>query len=194
MTAGLRIEIGGVALVRPLLDPICALYDDVFSAPPFFWRDDESELHRERLLRLLDDPSFGVVVALAGEELAGFAYGFRVPPDTTRWADLIGGASPDVAAEWPGRTFLLFDYGVRASLRGRGLGRRLHDTLLASRDEQRATLTVQPTAKDTKAIYEHWGWRQVGQVEGGPMAPAPVFDVYLRDSLDDLRAAAQAMP
>lgn len=194
MTTDLRVEIGGAALGRPLLDPICALYDEVFSAPPFFWRDDESELHRERLLRLLDDPSFGVAVAQAGEDLAGFAYGFRVPPNTTRWDGLIGEVSPELVAEWPGRTFLLFDYGVQASRRGQGIGRKLHDALLRSRAEERATLTVQPTAKDTKAIYEHWGWRQVGQFEGGPTAAAPVFDVYLRDSLDDLRAAAQAMP
>lgn len=188
MTADLRVEIGGAALARPLLDPICALYDDVFSAPPFFWREDESELHRQRLLRLLDDPSFGVVVAQAGEELAGFAYGFRLPADTPRWARLIGDASPEMTAERPGRTFLLFDYAVRASLRGRGLGRRLHNALLGSRDEERATLTVQPTAKGTKAIYEHLGWRRVGQFEGGPTSAAPVFDVYLRDSLDDLQA------
>ena len=38
------------------------------------------------------------------------------------------------------------------------------------------------------------GSRQVGQVEGGPTSAAPVFDVYLRDTLDDLRAAAQATP
>lgn len=193
MTENLRLELGGAALARPLLNAICALYDEVFSAPPFFSREDESDLHRERLLRLLDDPSFGVAVARAGGELAGFAYGFRVAPDTTRWDGLIGEASSELVAEWPGRTFLLFDYGVQAALRGRGVGRKLHDGLLGSRDEERATLTVQPTAKDTKAIYEHWGWWQVGQVEGGPTSAAPAFDVYLRDRLDDLRAA-QAMP
>jgi hypothetical protein len=128
-------------------------------------------------------------VAQEGGELAGFAYGFRIPPNTTRWAGLVGEASPELTAEWPGRTFLLFDYGVQASWRGLGIGRKLHDALLVSRTEERATLTVQPTAKDTKTIYEHWGWRQVGQVEGGPAAAAPMFDVYVRDSLDDLRAA-----
>lgn len=193
MTAELRVEIGRAELARPLLTPICALYDEVFSAPPFFWREDESQLHRERLSRLLDDSTFGIAVALAGDELVGFAYGFQVLPDTTRWAALIGEVSPELVAEWPGRTFLLFDYGVRSSLRGQGIGRKLHDALLGSRSEERATLTVQPTAKDTKAIYEHWGWRQVGQVEGGPTSAAPVFDVYLRDRLDDLRAA-QPMP
>jgi ribosomal protein S18 acetylase RimI-like enzyme len=170
VTAGLRIEIGSVALDRPLLDPICALYDSVFSVPPFFWREDESELHRQRLLRLLDDPTFGIAVARLGDDLVGFAYGFTVPPDTKRWSDLVEPADPELAAEWPGRTFLLFDYGVQTSRRGQGIGRKLHDGLLGSRDEERATLTVQPTAEDTKAIYEHWGWWQVGQVEGGPMA------------------------
>jgi len=194
VTADVRVEIGGAALARSAIDPICALYDEVFSAPPFFWREDESELHRQRLLRLLDDPTFGVVVARADEELVGFAYGFSVPPDTTRWQGLTNEVPPELTAEWPGRTFLLFDYGVRASMRGRGLGRRLHDSLVGSRNEERATLTVQPTAVDTKRIYEHWGWRQVGQVEGGPTSAAPVFEVYLRDSLDDLRRAAQATP
>lgn len=189
MAADLHVEIGGAELARPLLDPICTLYDEVFSAPPFFWREDESALHRERLLRLLGDPTFGVAVAQERGELAGFAYGFRVPPDSTRWDGLVGEVAPELVAEWPGRTFLLFDYGVRASRRGQGIGRKLHDVLLGSRAEERATLTVQPTAKDAKAIYEHWGWRQVGQVEGGPTSAAPVFDVYVRDSLDDLRTA-----
>src|SRR4051812_9960431 len=110
VTADLRVEVGGAALARPLLDPICALYDEVFSAPPFFWREDESELHRQRLLRLLDDPTFGIAVAQAGNDLVGFAYGFTVPPDTKRWSNLTVAASPELTAEWPGRTFLLFDF------------------------------------------------------------------------------------
>jgi GNAT superfamily N-acetyltransferase len=194
VTADVRVETGGAELARPLLNPICNLYDGAFSAPPFFWREDESELHRQRLLRLLDDSTFGIAVAQTADELVGFAYGFTVPPDTARWSNLVEPAEPTLTAEWPGRTFLLFDYAVQASWRGRGIGRRLHDTLMGSRNEERATLTVQPTAIDTKRIYEHWGWWQVGQVEGGPTSAAPVFDVYLRDTLDDLRAAAQATP
>lgn len=194
MAAELHVEIGDAAVARPLLDSICVLYDEVFSVPPFFWRGDESELHRQRLVRLLDDPTFGIAVALAGAELVGFAYGFMVPPDTTRWSGLMEPVEPMVAAEWPGRTFLLFDFAVHASWRGRGVGRKLHDALLGSRAEQRATLTVQPTAVDTKQIYERWGWRRVGQVDGGPTGAAPVFDVYLRDNLDDVRTAAQVTP
>jgi ribosomal protein S18 acetylase RimI-like enzyme len=190
VTDAVRLDLGGAELARQLLDPICHLYDEVFSAPPFFWREDESELHRERLLGLLEDPTYGIAAARVGDELVGFGYGVAVPPDTKRWSRLVDPLSVQVTSEWPGRTFLLFDYGVRQTYRGQGIGRRLHDTLLGSRSEERATLTVQPTAIDTKRIYEHWGWHQVGQMEGGSTAAAPRFDVYLRDSLDDLRTQA----
>lgn len=183
-----RIELGSAELAQPLVDQIGELYDEVFSVPPYFWREDESELHRERLRRLLEDPSFGIVVAWAGDELVGFAYGFTVPPDTKRWSNLTEPAPAELTEERPGRTFLLFDFAVRATYRGKGIGRTLHDALLGSRNEERASLSVEPPAVDTKQIYERWGWRKVAQSRGGPTAAAPVFDVYVRDSLDDLRA------
>ena len=189
MREDVRVVLGDSGMAGPLTDPICELYDEVFSRAPFFWREDESELHRQRLRGLLDDPTFGIAVAWAGQELIGFAYGFGLAPDTHRWSRLTERLPDEMTAEWPGRTFLLFDFAVRHSYRGLGVGRRLHDVLLGSRSEQRATLTVQPTAVDTQAIYEHWGWRRVGQVEGGPQAAAPMFDTYLRDSLKDLREA-----
>src|SRR4051794_32976849 len=107
-----RLEVGAAELARPLLDPVCDLYDEVFSQPPFFWRDDESQLHRERLHGLLEDSTFGMAVAHVGDELAGFAYGFTLPPDTKRWTRLTEPVSVQLAAEWPGRTFVLFDYAV----------------------------------------------------------------------------------
>jgi len=169
------------------LDELCDLYDDVFSSPPFFWRDGESLLHRQRLSSMLSEPTFGIAVAYRGNTLVGFAYGLTLPADTRRWSSLSSPMPAETAAEWPDRTFELVDYAVRSTHRGRGIGRSLHNGLLASRPEERATLTVQPVALATKRMYEHWGWRHVGQMEPGPTAPAPVFDVYLRDTLTDLR-------
>jgi GNAT superfamily N-acetyltransferase len=189
MGAEVRIDLGGQELGGSLVDPNCDLYDEVFSEPPFHWRADEPELHRQRLEGLLADPTFGVVVAYVDEQLVGFAYGFAVAADTKRWSRLSAPVSPELVMEWPGRTFLLFDFAVRALLRGRGVGRALHDRLLGSRPEERATLTVQPVAVDTKAVYEHWGWRKIGEMDGGLTAAAPVFDVYLRDQLRDLRSS-----
>jgi hypothetical protein len=61
------------------VDRICDLYDEVFSQPPFFWRADESQLHRGRLLRLLDDPSFGVTLAWDGQRVHRAGRGPLVP-------------------------------------------------------------------------------------------------------------------
>ncbi|WP_430789143.1 hypothetical protein [Actinoplanes sp. G11-F43] len=45
----ITIDVGHAELAAAHLDAICTVYDEVFSRPPFFWRDDESVLHRERL-------------------------------------------------------------------------------------------------------------------------------------------------
>jgi hypothetical protein len=49
-----------------------------------------------------------------------------------------------------------------------GIGRRLLDELLAGRRQRWATLTVVPAA-DARAIYDRWGWRQVGSTRPGKM-------------------------
>jgi len=188
-----RVDLGTAELARPFLDPICDLYDEVFSEPPSHWQEEESDLHRSRLLRLLEDPTFGITVARVGDELVGFAYGFTIPADTTRWTRLVMPVAEEVALEWPGRTFMLFDFAVRASYRGRGIGRALHNQLLASRSEERATLAVEPDTIQSKQIYEHWGWHRVGEMTGAPGESSPSFEIYLRDRLDDLRAL-QAKP
>ncbi|MFI1996886.1 hypothetical protein [Actinoplanes sp. NPDC020271] len=40
------IHSGRAELAAVHLDAICTVYDEVFSRLPFFWRDDESVLHR----------------------------------------------------------------------------------------------------------------------------------------------------
>jgi len=187
-----RIALESAERGRELIDQICLVYDEVFSAPPFYWRDDESDLHRQRLESLLHGETFGLATAMSRKGLVGFAYGFTLAADTQRWTRLRGEVDEETTCEWPGRTFLLFDYAVLSENRGRGIGKALHDLLLSSRTEERATLTVQPTAVDTKRLYERWGWRMVGQMEGGPNAAAPLFDCYVRDRLDDLRREASS--
>ena len=200
------VSLGDAKIGQDLIDPICKVYDEVFSAPPFSWRDEESLLHRARLSHLLDVPSFGIATAMLGEGvggqaveksgsgcLVGFAYGFTLPPDTRWWDGLSGDVDVDTAREWPGRTFQLFDFAVLAPFRCRGIGKALHDLLLASRTEERATLATEPSNVETKRTYERWRWRMVGQAAGGPTDSAPLFDCYLRDGLDDLRLAHRSL-
>jgi ribosomal protein S18 acetylase RimI-like enzyme len=162
-----------------LLAPICALYDTVFSQPPFRWTDDESEHHRQSLLRLIASPEFALVTAEAAGKLVGFAYGIALRPDTQWWSGMTEPLPDELTTEWKGRTFAIIDVAVGEDYRKQGIGRALMGALLASRPEQRATLTVQPVATDTKEFYEHLGWQRMGTTRAPAGAVSPYFDVYL---------------
>ena len=162
-----------------LVDTICQLYDTVFSQPPFRWTDDESDHHRESLTRLITNSTFGLVAAEATGELVGFAYGVALGPDTLWWSGMTEPLPDDLTVEWNRRTFAVIDLAVREDYRKRGIGRALLDTLLGNRPEERATLTVQPIATDTKQFYAHLGWQRLGSTRAPVGAVSPFFDVYL---------------
>jgi ribosomal protein S18 acetylase RimI-like enzyme len=177
--ASAQTQTDGRADAQRLFEPICTLYDQVFSQPPFRWTNDESQHHRKLLSSLMEEPSFGIATADADRQLVGFAYGYQLPPDTKWWQNFLEPVPDDLAQEWPGRTFALIDLAVDQAWRGQGLGRELTEALLGSRAEQRATLSVQPTAADTQAFYVHLGWRKVGRKKMAPGAVSPFFDVYV---------------
>ncbi len=88
----------------------------------------------------------------------------------------------------PGHHFLAFLtlaatrtwYKKLAKYAGRGLARKLHDTLLSSRPERRATLLVEPENERAYGAYLRWGWSRVGVTK--PSWPdAPTFDVLIRE-------------
>jgi ribosomal protein S18 acetylase RimI-like enzyme len=174
------MTLGGGQRAGELLDPLCALYDAVFSQPPFHWTNQHSRRHRERLVRHLDSPTFGLATAQAGDgDVVGFAYGTALPPDTRWWKGFTEPLPAEVGEEWPGRTFALIDLAVAVERRRQGIGRGLLDLLLGSRPEQRATLSMQPVAMDTKLFYERLGWQLVGRVAGEPGESSPWYDVYV---------------
>ena len=179
MPPPIRVHLGTPATAEQLFEPICTLYDQVFSQPPFRWTDEESQHHRDLLTGLMKEPTFGIVIVEAGDQLVGFEYGYQLRPDTQWWQNFLEPVPDDVTRESPGRTFALIDLAVDERWRGQGLGRKLTETLLASRIEQRATLSVQPTATDTQAFYVHLGWHKVGRKQMPPGVVSPFFDVYV---------------
>lgn len=173
------LALGDGKRAAELLDPICALYDAVFSQPPFRWTDEESAHHRQSLSELAHNPTFGLATAQARDELVGFAYGVRLSPTTSWWQGFEEPLPAELVAEHEDRTFALIDLAVAEAYRGQGLGRQLLDILLGSRAEERATLCVQPTATETQAIYEHLGWQRVGRKQAATDAVSPFWDVFL---------------
>jgi GNAT superfamily N-acetyltransferase len=179
MNAKVTVSLGTAALARELFEPIYQLYYETFSKPPYEWPDGEAEQYSRRFENLINDPTFGFAVAQGGTGVVGFAYGHTLRPSTTWWDGFITPVAKEIVMEWENRTFALIDFAVAGSAQGAGVGRRLHDTLLRSRHEERATLAMEPRAHIARAIYEHWNWRVVGRLRGPASDFAPEFDIMI---------------
>jgi GNAT superfamily N-acetyltransferase len=176
-----QVQLGTPTTAQEYEEPIFQLYYDTFSKPPYQWPEHGEVEFRRQLSRLAADATFGIVTAQADNELVGFAYGHTLRPDTKWWDGFITPVPEEVTTESGGRTFALIDFAVAEGWRRHGIGRQLHDTLLVSRQESRATLAVEPVAHEARAVYERWGWRVVGRLRGPATDFAPEFDIMVRD-------------
>jgi ribosomal protein S18 acetylase RimI-like enzyme len=112
-------------------------------------------------------PGFVLAEARHGGYLVGYASGMPLRPSTSWWRDLTTPLPEEITAERPGRTFALAELLVRASWRRQGIAEALHDLILASRPEERATLTVPPGATPAQNAFSKWGWRKVARTRSG---------------------------
>jgi len=180
---GVDIEAFDGDEASPLCGIVSEMYRAVFSLPPFSGDDAEFDNQRSTFPDFTTRAGFRLAMARAEDAYAGFGYGFLLPADTHWWTGLAEPVSAEFAREDGHRTFALINYGVLAGWRGRGLGRAIHDALLGGSGAERATLSVQPKATDTQAIYRQWGWRKVSYKEMDPPVPAPVFDILVLEKM-----------
>src|SRR5579863_297397 len=155
------------------------IYAEVYAGPPYL-HDDDAAQFAHRFLVQRRQPGFALAEARSGGYLVGYATGMPLRPATSWWRELTTALPEDVTAEHPGRTFALTELLVRASWRRQGIGRALHDLVLSSRPEERATLTVLPTATPAQSPFQRWGWRKVARTRA-PRQGSPVADVLLID-------------
>jgi ribosomal protein S18 acetylase RimI-like enzyme len=154
-----------------------ALHAEVYAEPPYLLDDDAGEFAR-RFAVQRRQPGFVLAEARHGGYLVGYASGMPLRPSTSWWRDLTAPLPEQVTAEHPGRTFAVTDVLVRASWRRQGIGAALHDSILAGRPEERATLTVLPTATAAQHAFRTCGWRKVARTRDA--APgSTVHDVLL---------------
>ena len=138
--------------------------------------DDGSFTGRFRVLRR--QPGFVLGEARHGGYLVGYAFGMSLRPSTSWWRQLTTPLPDEITAEHPGRTFALVELLVRASWRRQGIAETLHDLILANRPEERATLTVRPTATPAQHAFRKWGWRKVARTRDAEPG-SPVSDVLI---------------
>jgi len=158
-------------------DELQALHAAAYADPPYRQQDDAA-LFADRFRVQRRQPGFVLAEVRHGDYLVGFASGMPLRPSTSWWRELTAPLPAEVTAEHSGRTFAVTDLLVRASWRRQGIGRALHDLLLADRPEERATLTVLPATAPAQTALAGWGWRKAARARGsGPSSP--VSDVLI---------------
>jgi GNAT superfamily N-acetyltransferase len=156
---------------------LAELHAEVYADPPYLRHDDVASFPgRFRVQRR--QPGFALAVAGHGGYPVGYAAGMPLRPSTSWWRDLTAALPEEVTAEHPGRTFAVVELLVRASWRRQGIGRALHDLLLAGRPEERATAVMMPAAAAAQRAFQGWGWRKVARTRD-PAPGSPVADVLV---------------
>ncbi|MEV0776305.1 N-acetyltransferase [Streptomyces sp. NPDC050428] len=149
---------------------------------PFYLRD----RFNERLTAYSSRPGWEAVIAYHGEEPIGYVFAVPLGGDTAWWSAEQIPLPDEYTSEDGTRTLALNEILVRRPWRGshgRGTARALHEELLSQRQERRVTLLVNPALANgrLKAVYEFWGYKQVGSQQ--PFDDSPVFATMMRDPL-----------
>ncbi|MFI7643280.1 GNAT family N-acetyltransferase [Nonomuraea sp. NPDC049400] len=171
------------AAALPFATVTADLFQQVFRQPPFSVNEATLARQRKYFPQLTNRPGFRLTLAQTADTYLGFGYGYLLPSDSRWWSNIVEPLDEDFVQETGGRTFAIIDYGVLPRWRGCGIGRAIHDELLAGSGAARATLAVRPSAVETQAIYRRWGWRKIGHEIMEPPAPAPEFDVLVLNQM-----------
>ncbi|MFI6687997.1 GNAT family N-acetyltransferase [Streptomyces sp. NPDC050485] len=177
-TGTIKLHRYGIDQLEQIRPTLVALYAEVYAADierdPFF----SVERFTERLAGHASRPSWEAVVAYDGGEAAGYAYASCLPEKTGWWTHMLQPLTEVETRETGQRTLALFELMVRAPWRSSGLAQRIHEKLLTDRAEERVTLLVDPEHPKVKALYESWGYHDIGGQQ--PFPDAPIYATMLR--------------
>lgn len=161
--AGWTVDTENISPDRELVHELWQCYRNVFDDHSDFerWRTEMFERHAAR-------DGFRLVLARddAGSVI-GFAWGY-IGERGQYWADLAFEAlSPTLSQDWVGGHFEFVELGVLSGYRPLGIGRALHDALLA--DQRRRCLLSTADDPDDPAVrlYMSAGWRRLGTLSPG---------------------------
>ncbi|WP_433221046.1 GNAT family N-acetyltransferase [Dactylosporangium sp. CS-047395] len=131
----------------------------------------------QRVRGYMRSPGFELVTATAKAEPAGLALGYALTAGARWWQGLTTEVDPDAIAENGHRTFALCELMVHPKLQRLGIARAIHDELLRSRPEDRATLLVRDDNTAAQTAYAKWGWTKLGKLQ--PYPDSPNYDALL---------------
>jgi ribosomal protein S18 acetylase RimI-like enzyme len=154
------------------------LYAEIYAEPPYNEEPDEADDFASSWHRTIDQRSFRLVIARRADEPIGFAFGVQLRARTKWWNGALTSLPDDITTEHTGRTFAIIELAVRRPCRRQGVGRQLHNHLIAGLSEERISLLVRPDAPAAQQAYLSWGYRTVGQIQ--PFPGAPVYNAMIK--------------
>jgi GNAT superfamily N-acetyltransferase len=162
--------------VTPKLDDLVTTYLRVYADNPnLFYNEDR---FRQQLAGHLAVPGWTAALCELDSSTVAYSYGFPLQPETRWWEGLEGPQEEGFTQETGARTFAVSEIMVESQWRRRGLAGALHDLLLLGRNEERATLLVEPDNAPAQHAYASWGWTPVGTLRPD-WEHAPLFDVLV---------------
>ncbi len=169
----------GRAAARRLRGTVEEIYvrsyvDAIASADPF----DSVDAFMQRFDSYTSQADFDLVFAYQDNKAIGQTWGWPLTELSRWWDGLLSEPEPGFTRENGRRTFALSEIMVSQERTGKGVAHALHDHLLSTRTESRATLLAEPENTMAYRAYLNWGWRKVAQLRPG-WDNAPTFDVLI---------------
>ena len=171
-TAGIAFQLLDGRQAAAHTDELQALHHEVYG------QAEDDALFARQFEVWRRQPGSAAAEARHGGYLVGYASGMPLRSSTSWWKDLTTPLPAEVTTEYPGRTFALTELLVRPAWRRQGIARALHDLIIGSRSEERATLTVSPAATSAQIAFRRWGWHKAARILG-PGPGSPVLDVLI---------------
>lgn len=181
----------GPSIEPGVLEAIVGVYDAVFAEAPWYHGPEDTARFRDDLPWYMECPRSRWVVATQGQgALAAFAFGFQggfLPP--LRDA-LILAYGATAAVSWLEDAFQFVELAVLPAYRGRGIGGRLHDALLAPVRSRTAILLTDAGATAALGLYRSRGWELLLDGYVSRISGRPTLVMGLRAPASAIRKAA----
>ncbi|MGH3088400.1 MAG: GNAT family N-acetyltransferase [Rubrobacteraceae bacterium] len=137
---------------------IVEVYGAAFSEPPYSQGEDGVRNVANRLPRHARNAGFRCLVAEENDQVLGFVYGYTDEPGGW-WHEQVAPSMEAAGLErWLRNAFALTELAVAPQARGRGVGGRLHDTLLDSLPHRRSLLSTHQEKTVARKLYDKRGW------------------------------------
>ncbi len=155
-----RIERWSGEQARTQANAVARVYGAAFAGPPYHRTAGHVEDFAYTFTAQTSRPGFQFWAAVAPDgALAGMAYGYTGGPGQW-WTDCVSaGLTATARDRWLAGHFELVELAVCPAAQGQGLGRGLHDTLLAALPHPTACLSTIAVETVALAMYRRTGWQ-----------------------------------